>query len=108
MEKRIYLGYVIGKGFTRPKEDKIEAVKNYPKAVTKKQVRTFLGLTDYYKQFITHYATIAKPLTDLTRKVLPEQLNWYVAEETMGHQGHVPPPPPKLQHDHCVPPKCLH
>ena len=27
-----------------------------------------------------------------------------VAEEPMGHQGHVPPPQKKLQHAECAPP----
>lgn len=34
-----------------------------------KQVRSFLGLSRYYRRFIHHYAEIARPLTDLLRFV---------------------------------------
>ena len=35
---------------------------------TKKQVRAFLGITGYYRKFITNYSALAAPLSDLTKK----------------------------------------
>ena len=43
---------------------------------TKKDVRTFLGMAGYYRRFVKDYATIAEPLTELTRKNLPERVEW--------------------------------
>ena len=72
----IYLGHSVGNGEIRPEATKIEAVENFPLPVTKKDVRAFLGLSGYYRRFIPDYATIALPLTDLTRKSAPNHVVW--------------------------------
>jgi hypothetical protein len=71
-----YLGHSVGNGEIRPEATKIEAVANFPLPVTKKDVRAFLGLSGYYRRFIPDYATIALPLTDLTRKSAPNNVVW--------------------------------
>ncbi len=65
--------HIVGNGTVRPEISKIKAVE-IPK--TKKEVRTFLGLTGYYRKFIPNYATIACPLTDLTKKSAPVHVIW--------------------------------
>ena len=71
-----FLGHIVGHGQVRPHPDKIDAVVSFPVPETKKQVRTFLGLTGYYRKFIPHYSTIAAPLTDLTKKSEPNRIIW--------------------------------
>ena len=73
MAECVYLGHVVGSGVVRPEKSKVEAVKLFPAPKTKKEVRTFLGLTGYYRKFIPSYSAIAVPLTDLTKKSAP---NW--------------------------------
>ena len=62
-----YLGHVIEGGKVRPDPQKLEAVNNYPKPVSKKDVRTFLGLTSYYRRFMSHFTTIVETLAELTK-----------------------------------------
>ena len=63
-----YLGHVVGEGLVRPELSKVEAVKQSQVPTTKTAVRTFLGLTGYYRKFIPVYADFAASLADLTKK----------------------------------------
>ena len=71
-----YLGHQIGRGGVKPAEGKIEAVQGMRAPRTKKEVRSFNGLVNYYRRFIPHYATIAEPLTNLTKKNMPDKVEW--------------------------------
>ena len=69
-----YLGHRIGSGKQRPEPAKVEAIANWPQPRTK--VLAFLGTAGYYRKFVPEYSTLAKPLTDLTKKSLPKQVAW--------------------------------
>lgn len=71
-----YLGHKIGGGVVTPIWDIVEGVQNFPQPLTKRNVRAFLGLTGYYRKFVPNFAKLAKPLTDLTRKDLPNAVHW--------------------------------
>lgn len=72
----LFLGHVVGRGKVRPEEAKITAIRKFLKPKTKKHVRSFLGLTGYYRRFVKDYSTTAAPLTDLTRNSLPDKVRW--------------------------------
>jgi hypothetical protein len=71
-----YLGHVVSKEGIRPDPDKLRAVREYPVPTKLKAVRTFLGLTSYYRRFIKNYATIAEPLIALTRSCESKIFQW--------------------------------
>jgi len=63
-----YLGHTITGSRVAMETNKIQAVQEWPTPSNFKQLRGFLGLIEYYRKFIKHYATIASPLTDLLKK----------------------------------------
>lgn len=66
-----YLGHVFTNEGIRPDPKKIEAIKAFPVPKTVRDIRSFIGLSSYYRRFIKSYAQIATPLNELTRKVVP-------------------------------------
>ncbi|KAK7109283.1 hypothetical protein V1264_013350 [Littorina saxatilis] len=71
-----YLGHEIGNGKRWPESDKVEKIRQAAPPTTKKELRSFLGLTGFYRQYIESYSSIAIPLTDMTKKDHPEKLRW--------------------------------
>lgn len=63
-----YLGHVVNEGTIRPSEQKIRAVRDFPRPATVKNVQSFLGLTGYFRKFIPQYSLIARPLSDMLKK----------------------------------------
>lgn len=68
LKKRVnFLGYIVENGKIQPSDEKTKAIKNFPEPKTIKQVQSFLGLTGYFRKFISSYSLIAKPLSDLLK-----------------------------------------
>ena len=63
-----FLGFVVSSEGILPDPDKILAVKSFPVPKSVKDVRSFLGLCNYYRRFVEGFAKIASPLNRLTRK----------------------------------------
>ncbi len=48
-------------------DDKIAAIKNFPRPKTVETVRSFVGICSYYRSFIDSFSKMASPLTHLLR-----------------------------------------
>ena len=62
------MGHILSDQAVDMNPRKIEAVKNCPKTLTPTDIRSFLGLTGYYRKFVEGFSSIAAPLTTLTKK----------------------------------------
>ena len=69
MKKSVeYLGHQVDASGTKATPEKIAAVENAPLPQNVQQLRSFLGLLNYYRKFVPNLATIVKPLNDLLQK----------------------------------------
>ena len=71
-----YLGHEVSNFGVSTQEEKTEAIKNWPTPTNVKEVRSFLGLASYYRRFVKDFATIAKPLHQLTEKNRAGRFEW--------------------------------
>lgn len=63
-----FLGFIINENGIKPGTRKIRAIQEFPEPKNIHEVRKFLGLTGYFRRFVTNYAQKAEPLTRLTQK----------------------------------------
>lgn len=63
-----YLGHVIYQGTVVMDKSKVECVAQWLMPTSINELRGFLGISSYYRRFIKHYGTLAKPLTNLLKK----------------------------------------
>ena len=61
-------GHMISEGTLQPCQDKINSILHAEQPTTKKQVRSFLGLVGFYRQFIKNFSELAAPLTEPKKK----------------------------------------
>ncbi len=66
-----YLGKIVGGGQVRPVESKVEAIINFPVPTTRRELRRFLGMVGYYRNFCVNFSAVASPLTDLLSPKVP-------------------------------------
>ncbi|XP_061106590.1 uncharacterized protein LOC133134426 [Conger conger] len=76
LKEAAYLGHTVGRGRVKPQSNKVDSIATWPQPAMKKQVRMFLGLVGYYRQFIPEFAARAAPLHDLTKKEQPNRVQW--------------------------------
>ncbi|GJU17239.1 putative reverse transcriptase domain-containing protein [Tanacetum coccineum] len=63
-----FLGHVVNDNDIHVDPTKIDVVKNWKAPKSPSKIRSFFGLTSYYRRFIVNFSKIAKPLTSLTQK----------------------------------------
>ncbi|GBG60189.1 hypothetical protein CBR_g3433 [Chara braunii] len=64
----LYLGHVLDRDGIKQKDSKIATIRDWPTPRTLTELRSFLGLANYYRKFVRNFSTIAAPLRRLLRK----------------------------------------
>ncbi len=66
--KICFLGDKVDGNGIHTMDDKISAIKNFPRPKPVENARSFIGFCDYYRSFINSFAKLASPLTQLLKE----------------------------------------
>jgi hypothetical protein len=62
------LGHLVSQGDVRPDPEKITAINNYQRPISRNAIMRFLGLVGFYRAYIVGFSRIASPLSKLLKK----------------------------------------
>lgn len=60
-----FLGYEVSAAGSRPLDEKVQAVNEFPVPKTVKELRRFLGMQNFYRRFVPNAAKLQAPLNSL-------------------------------------------
>ena len=69
-----YLGHIISKNGICVNPENVDKVRNFPRPTNVKQVKSFLGMANFYRKFVKDYAKISSPLNALLKK--SQKFHW--------------------------------
>ena len=70
----VFLGCTVSEAGIEPDPQKVSAVQNWPVPTNLTELRAFVGLSSYYRNWIAQFSELAEPLLQLTRK--GERFRW--------------------------------
>lgn len=76
----VYLGHRISKDGLAKTEDKVQAIKETSRPTNTSELRSLIGMVNFYKKFVPDMARILRPLYDLLKK--GRQCEWSKQCET--------------------------
>jgi hypothetical protein len=68
MTEVLYLGHIIGAKGVQVHQEKIQAIIDWPTPKTLTELKGFLGICSYYRNFVKGFFQLCAPLTNLIRK----------------------------------------
>jgi hypothetical protein len=71
-----FLGHVVGRDGLEVDQKKVKTVQDWPVPQDAGEIRSFVGLTTYFRKFIQGYSSLTAPLTALTNKGVDVKAGW--------------------------------
>ncbi|CAJ0949505.1 unnamed protein product [Ranitomeya imitator] len=75
VQKVSFLGFIFSPSTIEMDPVKVQAIYDWTQPTSLKSLQKFLGFANFYRRFINNFSSIAKPLTDLTKKGA-DVVNW--------------------------------
>lgn len=95
-----FLGHIVDADGIDKQPEKLEAILNHPLPKNVRTLRKFLGVCNWYNQFVHNYADIINPLTNLLKKGVRwrwskvEQESFDIIRQKLYDSPKLTPPPP--------------
>jgi len=77
--KMEYLGYIISSRGVEVNQEKLRPMKEFPTPKTQRDVKQFLGLCGWYRQYIENFSTLVEPLNRILKKSM--KFSWGVEQQ---------------------------
>ena len=71
-----FLGHIVSEGGLSKPRSYIDAVANFPRPATVRELREFIGLINFQRKFIPQCSVIMKPLSRLTGQARGAKIKW--------------------------------
>lgn len=73
-----YLGHKVDKDGIQPLDERVTAIREFPRPSSRRKLQEFLGMINFYHRFIPHCAAILQPLHQLLSYASPgdQALSW--------------------------------
>ncbi|CAJ0954135.1 unnamed protein product [Ranitomeya imitator] len=75
VQKVSFLGFIFSPSTIEMDPVKVQAIHDWTQPTSLKSLQKFLGFANFYRRFTCNFSSIAKPLTDLTKKGA-DLVNW--------------------------------
>ena len=92
MSRVHYLGHTVSRKGIQPTQDKVRAIRDAPATTNIHQLKSFLGLINFYAKFLPNLSTVLAPLYVLLQKQSPLDMGPIATESIPARQR----PPPLL------------